>query len=269
MHRLYKYIFLFALIVIIACSTQKNYKTLSFFFDGVPDPVSDSLIVQTDSLSSDSMQTIALLVPEIYYHDPYKAKECASCHDQGSMGKLNEPQPGLCYKCHIDFSEINKTLHGAIENGNCTDCHSPHQSKEEKLLMISGEPLCLSCHNSETINENQFHQIVEEKNCIACHNPHGGENKFVFQKGACFKCHDDFKNQFKYLHGPVAGGLCMDCHTQHIEGTENLSRKGQDLCLYCHDKEIVFKNENHVDIGDANCTDCHNPHGGENKYILN
>ncbi|HSO86723.1 MAG TPA: cytochrome c3 family protein [Draconibacterium sp.] len=270
MRRLNKYyIFLIALILIFACSTQKNYKTLSFFFDGVPEPVNDSLKVQTDSLKTDSLNVLALLIPEMYYHEPYKTKECSSCHDQGTMGKLIENQPVLCYQCHDDFNDSNKTLHGAIDAGSCTDCHNPHQSKEEKLLIKSGESLCFNCHDSEAVKENQFHSIAEETNCITCHNPHGGENHFILQKGACYKCHDDFKNQFKHLHGPVAGGYCMDCHTPHIEGTGNLIRKGQDLCLYCHDKELIFKNENHADVGDSGCTDCHNPHGGENRSILN
>ncbi len=270
MSRLNKYlIFLIALIAIIACSTQKNYKTLSFFFDGVPESVNDSLMVEIDTTINDSTQLLALLIPEIYYHDPFKSKDCAICHDQSAMGKLNETQPALCYQCHDDFNNNNKTLHGALEAGNCTECHNPHQSKEAKLLVKGGESLCFDCHDSEQAKENQFHNIAEETNCINCHNPHGGENQFVLQKGACYKCHDDFKNQFKHLHGPVAGNFCMDCHTPHIEGTGNLIRKGQDLCFYCHEKEIVIKNENHTEIGEANCTDCHNPHGGENRFILN
>ncbi len=273
MHRLNKYIFLLIVVfVIITCSTQKHYKTLSFFFDGVPEPLSDSLKVQNDTLDIDSLHILALLkqnsIPEIFYHVPFKEKECASCHDQATMGSFIQPQPGLCYQCHDDFNTNYKTLHGPVAAGFCTECHNPHQSKEKYLLLKNGEKLCFTCHDSEEVKENQFHNIAEETNCVNCHNPHGGENQFVLQKGACFKCHDDFKNQYKYLHGPVAGGFCMECHTPHIEGTGNLIRKGQDLCLYCHDKELVFKNENHQDIDDASCTECHNPHGGENRFIL-
>ncbi|VAW21056.1 hypothetical protein MNBD_BACTEROID01-1748 [hydrothermal vent metagenome] len=262
------------LIFIIACSTQYNYKTLSFFFDGVPNPGDQDLQVSNDSLTTDSTQNRSLRgqgpVPEYSFHAPYKAKECASCHDQGTMGKLLQPQPGLCFQCHDDFNNSFEALHGPVAGGYCTTCHNPHQAKERKLLVRNGEELCLYCHNPELVRDNLFHNISEETNCLTCHNPHGGENRFLIKKGACFLCHDDFKGQFNFLHGPVAGGFCLECHSPHIEGTENLlSRKGQELCLYCHNKENVFRNEVHEDIEDADCTECHNPHGGEDRYILN
>lgn len=256
----------------VACSVQKNYKTLSFFFDGVPEPVNDSLMVQVDTTLNDSLSADMLLalnsVPEVYYHAPYQEKLCSDCHDSQVMGKLTTEQPELCYQCHTDYSTDYKTLHGPVEGGSCTECHDPHQSKINKLLRSEGESLCFTCHDEEGTLENTMHNIVDEKNCITCHNPHGGENQFVLQKGTCYKCHDDFKNQYKVLHGPIAGGFCMECHTSHIEGTNNLKRQGQDLCFYCHDKNETLRNENHTDIGDSNCTECHNPHGGEDRFLF-
>ena len=47
-----------------------------------------------------------------------------------------------------------------------------------------------------------------------------------------------------------------------------LLRTGQSLCLYCHDMKQVLASEVHKDINNTNCTECHNPHGGDDKYIL-
>ncbi|HDO27951.1 MAG TPA: hypothetical protein ENH02_07525, partial [Bacteroidetes bacterium] len=33
--------------------------------------------------------------------------------------------------------------------------------------------------------------------------------------------------------------------------------------------EDVFKNEAHSDIEETNCTECHNPHGGDDRFIFN
>ena len=46
-------------------------------------------------------------------------------------------------------------------------------------------------------------------------------------------------------------------------------REKQDLCFYCHEQNDVKNNAAHTDIGETNCTECHNPHGGDDKYLFN
>ena len=48
-----------------------------------------------------------------------------------------------------------------------------------------------------------------------------------------------------------------------------LKSTGHQFCLFCHDSGDVFKNEVHEDLDDSECTLCHNPHGGEDRFILN
>jgi len=43
---------------------------------------------------------------------------------------------------------------------------------------------------------------------------------------------------------------------------------GDALCFYCHEAESVLENEMHEGLEGMLCTDCHNPHGGEDKYIF-
>lgn len=174
------------LIYLSGCSTTHNYKALSFFFDGVPDPAAETAIQSNDSLNR--MDTAAFAqgimsktFPQMHLHSPYQDKQCASCHDQGQMGKLLESLPKLCYVCHEDFSNKYKVLHGPVGGGQCTMCHSPHMSVNEHLLTRTKQSICLFCHNSEQVMATEAHQDIKDTNCTECHNPHGGDDKYILR----------------------------------------------------------------------------------------
>jgi predicted CXXCH cytochrome family protein len=168
--------------LLIGCSSIHSYKTLSFFFDGVPKPENKITTHKLDSISrTDSTSLAQNLIPTqkplMNYHPPYQEKECASCHDKSAMGKFTSPQPELCYQCHDDFKNAYKVLHGPVAGGQCTACHNPHQSEKENLLSRTGQSLCLYCHDSDQIMASETHKGIQDANCTDCHNPHGGENK--------------------------------------------------------------------------------------------
>lgn len=179
---------LLIIVLVFSCSVSKNYKTLSFFFDGVPDP-SDSIkrevslrsIEPVDSLLNlnDSTQE---LKDKIFYHDPYQYKGCSNCHDSREVGRMISGEPDLCYQCHEDFSEKYKFTHGPVGGGFCTTCHNPHSSKNAHLLKDDNNKLCLYCHNRDELSENEMHNKGEDTQCISCHNPHGGENSLMLFK---------------------------------------------------------------------------------------
>jgi predicted CXXCH cytochrome family protein len=79
-------------------------------------------------------------------HYPFGEGECASCHNEQSLGNMIEPQPALCYLCHVDLSESYNYLHGPVAGGYCSACHDPHRSTNEKLLRYAGDELCFYCH---------------------------------------------------------------------------------------------------------------------------
>ncbi|NOX85830.1 MAG: hypothetical protein GXO86_07695 [Chlorobi bacterium] len=116
---------------------------------------------------------------EYIFHPPYQEKECANCHNQGQMGKLLEPLPGLCYQCHESFGDQYQVLHGPVDAGFCTQCHNPHMSKNKFLLIRTGQNLCLNCHLSKDVFKNEAHSDIEDADCTECHNPHGGEDRFI------------------------------------------------------------------------------------------
>jgi len=86
----------------------------------------------------------------------------------------------------------------------------------------------------------------------------------------CYNCHEDFSLSLPYLHGPVSGGFCTECHSPHMsENKMLLVRKGQQLCLYCHDTASLKEAGNHENLGEMDCAECHKPHGGDDRFMFN
>lgn len=168
-------IILYLLLFLISCSQQTRHKTLSLFFDGVPDP--DNAQAVTDSAKShsndDESDTVAKAV--IYIHDAYSRDSCGDCHDKAMGNALVTAMPELCYDCHDDFNDTYEKLHEPVDAGNCTDCHNPHKAKNKSLLILAPEKLCIDCHDIEDVRENEEHADVEASDCMDCHNPHGGD----------------------------------------------------------------------------------------------
>lgn len=168
------------------CSRHTGQSLLTFFFDGVPEEDSTELaIAGQDVAAGDSVSQGLDLVEQsstaMLVHYPYEERECAACHDPNSLGSMLEPQPGLCYMCHEDFSTSYTYLHGPVAGGYCTSCHNPHLSEKAHLLRFTGSDLCYHCHRQESVLKNEMHSDLEGMDCTDCHNAHGGEDKFIFQ----------------------------------------------------------------------------------------
>ena len=110
-------------------------------------------------------------------HDPYKKKQCSKCHNQSGAFSLVEKPPDLCYKCHQDYTEKYKVVHGPLFVGGCIDCHDPHSSPNKHLLLRKGQELCLFCHQQKDIMKTKIHLTIGKQDCKDCHNPHGGEDR--------------------------------------------------------------------------------------------
>lgn len=271
---LYFFLFLIISFCAIACTPTKRYVVLSFFFDGVPEPFSTELTTQLDSLNAHeaSSQYVTEVAPvsTMSVHLPYAERECSNCHTEGSLGKLVDEEPQLCYTCHENMANIYPSLHGPVKGGYCTSCHDPHKSNFESLVKKNDKELCLQCHDAELLFASVFHDLNESENCTNCHNPHGGENSFNLVSGTCTGCHDSYSDSYEYVHGPVASGYCNTCHTPHGNKSEYLLlREGQNICTYCHIEVVSNRNETHRDIGDTDCLECHDPHGGQEQFLFN
>jgi len=173
------------LFVLLSCSTQKHYKTLSFFFDGVPDPTKKDTVKSPDSIAGRgkrlaiNLQQIAKKPSQASIHPPYQEKKCELCHQQGSVGKALVHQQTLCFKCHEDFGKKFAVLHGPVASGYCTACHNAHSAENPRLLKRSGQNLCYYCHSKQELVRVPIHKEIKDAACTECHDPHGGAGPFL------------------------------------------------------------------------------------------
>lgn len=147
---------------------------------------------------------------------------------------------------------------------------------------------CLMCHG-DLAEGNVVHPAVQ-MGCVVCHTgvdaseiPH----KFTGEKGLsaglpdlCFQCHSQDEFTRKNQHPPVAGGMCLFCHSPHSGPNESLlSAKGNALCLQCHSDVTKkphalsrFKAPSHRLSGSKDpkregkpfgCLSCHVPHSSD------
>lgn len=166
------------LLLLAACSPNKRFRVLSFFFDGVPaledtvknNPGDSLLLAQYDH---DSLKNELTLAPSMYYHKPYQEKKCMECHDENAVGELKNEEPQLCYSCHENFNNKYEKLHGPVDFGFCIVCHEPHMSENKKLQRVSGNALCFPCHVSYEVEQPDTHVEIGDDLCSKCHNPHG------------------------------------------------------------------------------------------------
>jgi predicted CXXCH cytochrome family protein len=255
-----------------------------------------SLLIYTPLLAADCIKCHPQIKKGENLHPP--VEECDTCHEsinkhplKGVEGfKLTEDLPDLCYECHESkIKEEHK--HPPVEAGECTSCHNPHSSKNEKLLVENPPGLCYSCH--ERKDKKKFtHVPVAEGECLSCHNPHSSKQESLLVAEGnelCLGCHSDKEEALEKetVHPPAADD-CKNCHDPH--GTDfayQLKDKMNDLCFNCHDKEEFsvhvisgvmsrrsihplegVKDPSHPDRN-ISCVSCHNPHGTDTPRLWN
>lgn len=105
-------------------------------------------------------------------HDPHKGNAISSGGTQ--LGVPNES----CLKCHNAQRGPFVFEHEALRE-NCTTCHNPHGSVNDKMLKARNQALCLQCHFQQ--------QTVTGQLWI------GGRDHAAFvQRGTCWSagCHE-------------------------------------------------------------------------------
>ena len=126
------------------------------------------------------------------------------------------------------------------------------------------------------------HPPYAMKMCDGCHettkNSTGASIGFTLlqeKNRLCAMCHDqmsqeELRKKYAWVHGPVQYGACTECHHPHESANPYMLKAWpiQELCFQCHDKERIFKTDQHADIGDTDCTECHSPHGSQALYFI-
>lgn len=167
---------------------------------------------------------------------------CSACHQvHTGHDKVRDKltQSETCFACHKEQrAQINRPSRHPIKEGKvaCSDCHNPHGSAGEKLLVRDNvNDTCYACHMEKRGPFVRTHQPVQE-NCAICHNPHGTTNDNLLKVRApflCTQCHEptSHRGNIPGVTGGSAGSnasgigitlarSCMNCHT-NIHGTNN------------------------------------------------
>jgi predicted CXXCH cytochrome family protein len=113
--------------------------------------------------------------------------------------------------------------------------------------------------------EVSYHPGYQDGDCSDCHEGKPGRIG-TRHSDLCHTCHDR-KDAARFLHGPVAAGLCTYCHDPHGSAQKAfLTRTVWDLCVSCHDQP---SSGDHLRrSAGRSCEGCHNPHGSGKKFFL-
>ena len=161
---------------------------------------------------------------------------CATCHKvHTAQDKVRDKrtQTEVCFTCHKEQrAQVSRPSRHPILEGKvaCSDCHNPHGTAGEKLLVRDNvNDTCYACHMEKRGPFVRTHQPVQE-NCAICHNPHGSTLPNLLRVRPpylCQECHEptSHRGNFGSLTGTstsanLAARGCLNCHT-NIHGTNN------------------------------------------------
>jgi predicted CXXCH cytochrome family protein len=157
-------------------SSDRLYKILSFFIDGLPQPQKEkNASTESNAESTGSKGAVATYRD----HGPYAANLCDACHIQSGSNELIMPIEQLCQSCHV-LNLKKKYVHGPVVAGGCRVCHDPHGSPYPYLLVSESKDFCYHCHSQLDIEKREVHKKATEA-CTFCHDAHASDNKYLLR----------------------------------------------------------------------------------------
>lgn len=177
---------------------------------------------------------------------PHESRElaCTSCHtvmsDVSERGGLKRfTVLATCAQCHRQrASQQLRFAHMPLGEGKleCTSCHNPHGTPNDKLLIGSTvNEVCYTCHTEKRGPFLHEHPPVTE-NCANCHDSHGSNHEKMLKTAKprlCQQCHDPTRHPSRAyaINDPKAipvrfipGRQCANCHFA-IHGSNHPSGK--------------------------------------------
>lgn len=163
-----------AVAVVLGCSVEKHHKTLSLFFDGVPDPGAVQE-VRAGVVTPDVRKS-----PTYSAHKPWAEEKCEECHAR--MVQSGSRDSRVCLKCHADTPAQHANMHGPVAVRACLWCHNPHESAYAHLLKAPARDVCSQCHVAATLpSERVPEHAMPDRACTDCHSGHGGPQRFFLR----------------------------------------------------------------------------------------
>lgn len=204
--------------------------------------------------------------------------------------KLNPlEQAKLCATCHQNAHQqnmIEKNVH-AVNDVNCSACHSVHSSKGHGALLKQSQPeLCYGCHTGvEGDFARSFRHPVSDGviNCSECHMTLDDTRRELSLNGTtmCNRCHTEFQGPFPFEHQAALDysteeGGCLNCHAAHGSDHPRMLLQPYEpphfqLCTQCHTVPKHESNANHGTMfAGLSCNTCHTDiHGSyDNRFLL-
>jgi predicted CXXCH cytochrome family protein len=164
-----------ALGVMWSCSVEKNYKLLSFVFDGVPNPA-DKAKGPGQGGPVRSLRDS----PTYSIHKPFADDQCAECHSK--TFELGTADSSMCLKCHAGTPSEYPKMHGPVAAVACLWCHAPHESAESHLLKKPPRDVCVQCHEEGLLSVQKVPAHADiTRACTECHSGHGGTALFYLR----------------------------------------------------------------------------------------
>lgn len=217
------------------------------------------------------------LATEKDVHQP-AAEDCMQCHTahvSEFADNLTMDPKALCVSCHeAEEQQALKAMHkhsAVFEDRACLNCHQPHASPHDRLIVDDGVGACLDCHNkpikvSEThivksvaeVRTEHFnlHGPIKDQTCTGCHIPHGAELPNLLKA--------PYVDAFYQPFSVDSYALCFMCHNKQMvldeeTSTMTMFRDGARNLHYVH----VTKPDN-----GRTCIACHNNHAAKAPSLI-
>lgn len=208
------------------------------------------------------------------------ALDCAQCHEYSETPEAEEGRvrlagegAALCFTCHAETQkalETKKFSHMPAQ-GECTLCHDPHSSDNERLLKGRTQELCATCHEEtgERIGAAKFvHAPIKEHGCAACHDPHASDAAQMLKaepEALCMSCHrweesPNPKNRTRKRILATSDGRGHPVTGHPYTGAADPSAEGKKItCLSCHDSHsgAIPSRLRPGKVKDDFCSRCH------------
>ncbi len=164
----------------VGCSVERNYKVLTFFFDGVPDPNAPKPAADSPAgLQLDIRQS-----PSYSIHRPYADDQCSECHADRQV-RIGGRDSTVCLKCHKETLPVHAVTHGPVDANACLWCHVPHESAYAVLFKAPARDVCSQCHTPEMLVSARVPEHADAgRSCLECHFGHGGEQRYFLKPSA-------------------------------------------------------------------------------------
>ena len=185
---LYGGIPLCALFLLVSCSTEVRYRTLCFFFDGVPSPYDKSVAQAGTGPNGGTADRHTGTPKPVFYHKPYDDYQCKKCHiisdRTGDVALVKTVREGLCATCHEKIPTDAPYIHAPLLVNACDQCHVPHESPYKGRLIASVPDTCGRCHELAQLSPRDHPQDqirTAQGDCTRCHDPHEGKVRFFLR----------------------------------------------------------------------------------------